>query len=473
MLNCLIFSAFISAVDPVAVLATFEEVRVNQMLYLIVFGESLLNDGVTVVIFHMIEGFIEIGEQNIISIDVWAGVLSFFIVAIGGSLIGILYGFFGGFITKYTKHVKVIEPLLIFVLGYLMYLTSEMIHLSGILALSFGGIVLRHYVESNVSKPTATTIKYIMKMLANISETIIFMFLGLSTMAEGLDWNLSFIFFALIFCLIYRVVGVVVLAWLLNRRRLIKLTFIDQFIMAYGGLRGGIAFCLSLSLNDATIPEKKLFITTTVIIIFFTVFVQGITIKPVVNALKVKREEERDPSLNEKIHETMIDHLMAGVEDITDRSSHNLMRTKFRRFNHKYLKPLLMRYDPKVKATKLVYVYNEVSERDALKSVSTFSENVKRPSSSIALQPNQSIVVNRGSSALNIQNVTIHRRDTEMQNLDGYMNESFTGEDNNSENITKYLSSDRSSEERTKTQLQDHLKTSTSVYEDIVQDTKL
>jgi sodium/hydrogen exchanger-like protein 3 len=82
----------------------------------------------------MMEGFIEIGEENIIPIDIATGVGSFFIIAIGGSLVGIFFGFFGGFITKYTEHVKVIEPLFVFVIGYLMYLTSEMCHWSGILA---------------------------------------------------------------------------------------------------------------------------------------------------------------------------------------------------------------------------------------------------------------------------------------------------------------------------------------------------
>ncbi|KAL4234434.1 Sodium/hydrogen exchanger 1 [Mactra antiquata] len=400
LLHCLIFSALISAVDPVAVISVFEEVHVNQMLYIIVFGESLLNDGVTVVLYHMMEGFIELGEENLIAIDVVTGIGSFFIIALGGTLIGILYGLFGGFITKYTDHVKVIEPLFVFILGYLMYLTSEMMHLSGILALSFGGIVLRHYMEHNVSKKTATTIKYFMKMLANISETIIFMFLGLSTIVDTLDWNLAFIFFALFFCLIFRALGVVVLSWFLNRRRLVKLTKIDQFIMAYGGLRGGIAFCLALSLDEELVPEKRLFVTATIIIVFFTVFVQGISVKPVVNALKVKRQTGEDPSLNEKIHETMLDHFMAGVEGIASRSSHNLMRTRFRRFNHKYLQPILAKEKAKPKAAKIVKVYHETTEQHAMK-VSNLDQMKLIPGSSADLyDDHKKALLLRGSPML-------------------------------------------------------------------------
>lgn len=67
--------------------------------------------------------------------------------------------------------------------------------------------------------------------------------------------------------------GVFVLTQVINWFRTIPLTFKDQFIIAYGGLRGAICFALVFLLPDAVFPRKKLFITAAIFVIFFTVFI--------------------------------------------------------------------------------------------------------------------------------------------------------------------------------------------------------
>jgi hypothetical protein len=74
--------------------------------------------------------------------------------------------------------------------------------------------------------------------------------------------------------------GVIVLCAILNRFRLHKFKWVDQFIMGYGGLRGAIAYGLVESLPD-NFPGKGTFVTTTIAIILFTVFIQVVTFNKV------------------------------------------------------------------------------------------------------------------------------------------------------------------------------------------------
>ncbi|KAM6409344.1 sodium/hydrogen exchanger 5 [Rhynochetos jubatus] len=370
LMDFLLFGSLISAVDPVAVLAVFEEVHVNETLFIIVFGESLLNDAVTVVLYKVFNSFVELGPAHVHATDYVKGVASFFLVSLGGTAVGLLFAFLLALITRFTKRVRIIEPLFVFLLAYVAYLAAEMVSLSSILAVTFCGICCKKYVEANISQKSRTTVKYTMKTLASSSETIIFMFLGISAVdTSKWAWDTALVLGTLFFILLFRAVGVVLQTCVLNRFRLIPLDRIDQVVMSYGGLRGAVAFALVILLDRAKVKAKDYFVATTIVVVFFTVIVQGLTIKPLVTWLKVKRSDHHKPTLNEELHEHAFDHILAAVEDIVGHHGYHYWRDKWEQFDKKYLSQLLMRKSAYRLRDEIWDVYYKLNIRDAISFV--------------------------------------------------------------------------------------------------------
>ncbi|XP_072461411.1 sodium/hydrogen exchanger 3 isoform X3 [Notamacropus eugenii] len=392
LLDFLLFGSLIAAVDPVAVLAVFEEVHVNEVLFIIVFGESLLNDAVTVVLYNVFDSFVSLGADKVTGVDCVKGIVSFFVVSLGGTLIGIIFAFLLSLVTRFTKHVRIIEPGFVFIISYLSYLTSEMLSLSAILAITFCGICCQKYVKANISEQSATTVRYTMKMLASGAETIIFMFLGISAVDPSIwTWNTAFILLTLVFISVYRAIGVVLQTWLLNRYRMVQLEIIDQVVMSYGGLRGAVAYALVVLLDEKKVKAKNLFVSTTIIVVFFTVIFQGLTIKPLVQWLKVKKSEHREPKLNEKLHGRAFDHILSAIEDISGQIGHNYLRDKWSNFDRKVLSKLLMRRSAQKSRDRILNVFHELNLKDAISYV---AEGERRGSLAFIRSPSTDNIVN-------------------------------------------------------------------------------
>lgn len=366
LMDFLLFGALISAVDPVAVLAVFEEVHVNDTLFIIVFGESLVNDAVTVVLYKVYISFVEVGAENVQTADYFKGVASFLIVSIGGTLVGLVFAVILGFITRFTKKVRIIEPLFVFLLVYLAYLTAELFSLSAILSMTFCGIGANKYVEANISQKSRTTVKYTMKTLASIAETIIFIFLGISAVDKSKwAWDTGLVSCTLVFILVFRAVGVIGQTWVLNRFRLAPLDKIDQVVMSYGGLRGAVAFALVVLLDGEKVKAKDYFVATTIVVVFFTVMFQGLTIKPLVKWLEVPRSTSRKLTINEEIHERAFDHIVTALEDIAGQQGYHHWREKWEQFDKNYLSKLLLRKSVYTKS-ELWAAYQKINIRDAI-----------------------------------------------------------------------------------------------------------
>ncbi|KAF8374345.1 hypothetical protein PRIPAC_80774, partial [Pristionchus pacificus] len=362
----LLFSSLISAVDPVAVIAVFEEIHVNDFIFVNVFGEALFNDGVTVVLYELFKQFSAV--DRILPIDVAAGTGSFFMVAVGGLVIGLLFAVFVALLTKHSHDAVVLAPVFIFLVPYLGYLTAEMLSLSPIIAIAVCGMAMKQYVKGNVTATAANSVKYFTKILAQSSETAIFMFLGLSTIAFGHKWDTLFVVATISFCILFRTVGVVAQCFLLNKFRGKKFTKVDQFILSYGGLRGAIAYGLAVSMPDS-IPAKQMFVTTTIAVIFFTVFLQGSTIRPLVNFLEIELKKETQMTMAESVYSKYSDYIISGIEDIAGQKGHSSLANDFERFNNKVLCPLLMRdhaRTPNFDATKIVRAYAKIILAEAM-----------------------------------------------------------------------------------------------------------
>ncbi|NXN82438.1 SL9A5 protein, partial [Bombycilla garrulus] len=258
-----------------------------------------------------------------------------------------------------------------------------MVSLSAILAVTFCGICCKKYVEANISQKSRTTVKYTMKTLASSSETIIFMFLGISAVdTSKWTWDTALVLGTLFFILLFRAVGVVLQTYVLNRFRLIPLDRIDQVVMSYGGLRGAVAFALVILLDREKVKAKDYFVATTIVVVFFTVIVQGLTIKPLVTWLKVKRSDHHKPTLNEELHEHValppltlfpslkaFDHILAAVEDIVGHHGYHYWRDKWEQFDKKYLSQLLMRKSAYRLRDEIWDVYYKLNIRDAISFV--------------------------------------------------------------------------------------------------------
>ena len=134
---CLTYAALIAAVDPVAVLAVFDAVNADRGLYFLVFGESLLNDGVSFVLFDGLKAFTHISGSEISNIPISSYLFlfgSFITKPVGGIFFGYLVGMSSAFVTKYcTERSAFVLPLMNILFAALAYILAIMFNFSGIL----------------------------------------------------------------------------------------------------------------------------------------------------------------------------------------------------------------------------------------------------------------------------------------------------------------------------------------------------
>jgi CPA1 family monovalent cation:H+ antiporter len=279
LVYCFLFGALISPTDPVAVLSVLKKSKIPSSLETIIGGESLLNDGVGLILFITIG---EVAEQGRAAFSISHALELFAKEVFGGIALGIAVAW----ITyRFTRKVQDFQTIVLVSISMVMAISvlGNLLHVSIPLAAVSAGLILGN---TSLGAKTAEGLQnYLHKFWELIDEllnTILFVMIGLQIVVLPFIKNYWFIgLLSVLFVLIARGVSIVVPALLL--RRSLKTSFKGITILVWAGLRGGISVALALSLPPS--PYKELVLSASYIIVIFSVIVQGLTLNKLVDKL--------------------------------------------------------------------------------------------------------------------------------------------------------------------------------------------
>jgi NhaP-type Na+/H+ or K+/H+ antiporter len=218
----LTFGALISSTDPVATLAVFQAKRTDPQLFYLVFGESVLNDAIGLVLFKSCAKFVEHDDgAGKVVIGVSEFIFRFLLDCIGSPVLGLLCGCGAAYLFKVIemRQSKLLELSVYILIMYCPFLLAELLELSGIVTILFTGLTARTYVVPNLSAATADHAEVFFRLAAHLAETSIFLELGMSIFGLMMDnFQGLFILWALLACLIARAVNVYPIVYCFNNR---------------------------------------------------------------------------------------------------------------------------------------------------------------------------------------------------------------------------------------------------------------
>ncbi|CAN9515534.1 unnamed protein product [Ophioblennius macclurei] len=356
MTDSFAFGSLISAVDPVATIAIFNALNVDPVLNMLVFGESILNDAVSIVLTNTAEGFFSRSDSSVVTgWETFVQALGYFLkMFFGSAALGTLTGLISALFLKHfdLRKTPSLEFGMMIIFAYLPYGLAEGIKLSGIMSILFAGIVMSHYTHHNLSPVTQILMQQTLRTVAFMCETCVFAFLGLSIFSFPHKFEISFVIWCIVLVLMGRAVNIFPLSFLLNFFRDHKITPKMMFIMWFSGLRGAIPYALSLHLGLEPIEKRQLIGTTTIIIVLFTILLLGGGTMPLIRIMDIeesqsRRKNKKDINLSktEKMGNTIeSEHLSELTEEEYEAQIYQRQDLKgFMWLDAKYLNPFFTR----------------------------------------------------------------------------------------------------------------------------------
>ncbi|KAI5116517.1 hypothetical protein M0805_009535, partial [Coniferiporia weirii] len=308
LLECLIFGSTLSATDPVTILAIFNQYKVDPKLYNIIFGESLLNDAVSIVMYETLSRFH--GEEIYVS-SLFHGIGIFLLSFSVSMALGIGFGLFMSLTLKHShlSQFPKIESCLVALCAYTCYFFSNGLSMSGIVSLLFCGITLKHYAYHTMSRRTQRATKYLFSILAQLSENFIFIYLGLSLFTSPPTGSKVtnyvkplFIIISTVSVIFVRYASVFPLSEAINLfqrhvrgQRTDEIPYSYQMMLFWAGLRGAVGVALAAGFQGENAQTLR---TTVLVVVVLTVVMFGGTTARMLEVLGIRTGVEDDGAVS-------------------------------------------------------------------------------------------------------------------------------------------------------------------------------
>jgi CPA1 family monovalent cation:H+ antiporter len=266
-MQCLIFGALISPTDPIAVLEMLRRAGIPKRIQAQLAGESLFNDGIGAVLFITM---LEVARGQAPTAWHVAGLL---IAQSGGAVVlGILAAKVISYLMCKTRTYQV-DILFTIALALGGYVIAGVLHLSAPLEAVVAGIALRYFNQKASGELIAhKNVESFWKVIDEIQNSVLFVLLGLETMAITLDTTVLRSGLAAIFSV--NAVRFAVVALLLTIARICRPDIRSStMVLTWGGLRGGLSIALALSVPPGL--GRSWMLGATYLVVVFSILVQG------------------------------------------------------------------------------------------------------------------------------------------------------------------------------------------------------
>jgi CPA1 family monovalent cation:H+ antiporter len=272
-LAALVFGVLIAATDPVSVIAAFREAKAGGRLLLLIESESLLNDGTAAVAFGVVVALASGGRISSLEIA------SLLVTTVGG---GILCGAavaLGALLLAGRTDDHLVEITFTTVAAWGSFLLADHFGLSGVLATIAAGLVMGNFRSlGTISERGREAVEAFWEYAAFVANSIVFLLIGMHEAHQNFVSIWLPAGMAIVLVTLGRAVAIYPCCLIFSRSSL-RVAMKHQHVLLWGGLRGALALALSLGL-PSDVPQREEIIAISFAVVAFSVFVQGLTIAP-------------------------------------------------------------------------------------------------------------------------------------------------------------------------------------------------